>query len=206
MKISAVISKGAIKSEDSFRGRINIIVFLVVASAIISGTVLYILSENYLSDGIKESFNSFYSEFACGTKTEVFTGLFLSNLPFVVFAVILGSSSTGYLIIPIIGFIKIIGLGVVNTYLYSSFGLKGLEYSLLIFTPGKFLLIFSVIFLMQSCIDNSIKIKSVLKGESKTESYRTYYTVRIVFAAVMMLLSSLIDCILAVSFSKLFSF
>lgn len=206
MKISAVISKRSIKSDESFRERINLKVFFVIAFALISGTTIYILCENYLSTEIYESFNIFNTEFSFKTKTEIFTGLFISNLTFVIVTVILGSSSSGYLLILITGYIRIIGIGVVNTFLYSSFGLKGLEYSLLIFSPGKFLMLFSVILLMQTCIDNSLKIKSVLKGESRTESQRTYYILRIAIAVIIMLLSSLVDCVLAAGFTNLFSF
>lgn len=206
MKISAVISKRSIKSDDSFRERKNLKIFLVSAFALISGTTIYMLCENYLSSEIYESFNVFNTEFSLKTKTEIFTGLFISNLTFVIVTVILGSSSAGYLLILITGYIRIIGIGVVNTFLYSSFGLKGLEYSLLIFSPGKFLMLFSVILLMQTCIDNSLKIKSVLKGESRTESQRTYYILRIAIAVIIMLLSSLVDCVLAAGFTNLFSF
>ncbi len=206
MKISAIISKDIIKTSDAMKDRLNIKVFSVIALALLSGTLLYILSENHLIEEMRDSFTNFYGQFTSKSKTEVFTGILLAHLPYVVLMIILGSSTVGYLLIPLLSYIKITGIGVLNSYLYSAFGLKGLEYSLLIFFPGKFLMLFSVIFLMQCCIDNSVSVKNIIKGESRVKKNGTYYLIRITVAVLLLALSALIDCILAVSFSSLFSF
>ncbi len=206
MKISAVISKDIIKRSDAMKDRLNVKVFSVIAFALLSGTLLYILSENYLVEEMRESFIGFYSDFSSKSKTEVFTGILLAHLPYVAIMIILGSSSIGYLLIPLISYTKIAGISFLNSYLYSAFGLKGIEYSLLILFPGKFLMLFSVVFLMQCCIDNSVSVKNIIKGESRAENNGTFYAVRIAVAVIFLVFSSLVDCILAVSFSSLFSF
>ncbi len=206
MKISAVISKDIIKRSGMAKNKLNLTVFLVIALALLSGTVLFIISEKNLSKEIGDSFISFYSDFSSKTNGEIFTGMLSSHLPYVILMIILGKSSVGYAVIPVLSFTKIIGISFLNTYLYSVFGLKGVEYSLLIFIPGKFLMIFSVIFLMQCCMENSLNIKNILKGESRLENNSYFYWVRITVAVMILTLSSLVDCILTVSFSSLFSF
>ena len=206
MKISAVLPKGVIKNNEASSERINIKIFFALALALIEGTVIYIASESYLSSEMLDSFKGFFSDFSSKSMIEVFTGLVLTNLPFLIFSIILGSSTSGYIIIPLMGFLKITGIGVVNTYIYSAFGLKGVEYSLLVFYPGKFLLMFSFLFLMQACIENSLRIKNIAKGECRAEKYSISYAVKIIAATITMLLSSVVDCILIAAFSKLFSF
>ena len=206
MRISAVVTKDMIKSSNIIKDRLNLEIFIVIALGIISGTVFYIYSEPHIAEEIGNSFAAFCTGFTQKTKAEVFTGLLLGHLPYVIFMLILGKSSIGYIVIPLISYVKIMGIGFLNSYLYAVFGLKGVEYSLLIFLPGKFLMLFSVIFLMQCCIKNSVGIKSYIKGETEAENNSTIYSVRIMIAVIILISSSLIDCILTVSFSSLFSF
>ncbi len=206
MKISAVISKDIIKRSDIARNKLNFTVFIVIALALLSGTVLFVLSDKSLTEEISNSFFGFYSDFSSKSKAEIFTGILSAHIPYVILMIIFGKSSVGYTVIPVLSFTKIIGIGFLNTYLYSAFGLKGVEYSLLVFIPGKFLMLFSVIFLMQCCMENSLNMKNIVKGESRTENISGFYGARITVAVIILTLSSLIDCILTVSFSSLFSF
>ena len=77
--------------------------------------------------------------------------MLVSSLPYVILMILFGTSAYGTAVIAIISFIKVIGLGILSSFLYSSYALKGIEYSFLVFFPGKFTFILSVLFMMNTC-------------------------------------------------------
>lgn len=206
MKINAVISSDIIKRNGFFKDKIQIFCFLVLSSALITGTILYVLSEEYLTEDMFRYFTGFYLDFSSKTTLEVFSGIILSHLPYVLLMIVFGTSSVGCYFVAAISFIKASGMGLISAYLYSSFGLKGIEYALLIFFPGKFLMIFSILFIMHSGINNALYVKGLTKGEYRAEKSSNLYAVKAVTAVLLFILSSLVDCFLAVSFSSLFVF
>ncbi|MBE6774743.1 MAG: hypothetical protein E7543_00960 [Ruminococcaceae bacterium] len=206
MKINAVISTDIIKKEKITENKISIINFSVLASAIVCGTLLYVFLKDYFADGIFKSFTSFFSDFSNKTNLEIISGIALSHLPYILLMMILGTSACGCAIIVIISFIKVAGLGILAAYFYSSFALKGIEYALLVFFPGKFVLILSVLFMMHFCTNNSLNIKSLIKGECRAENMDSLYNLKSVIAILLFILSSAIDGFTVVSFSSLFAF
>ena len=206
MKIRAVISTDIIKSGGFIKHKLQLLNPALLALALVSGTVLYVVSRDYLTGEIWECFTGFFLDFSSKTKLEVFSGMLLSHLPYLVLTIVFGTCSMGYILVITAAFVKIMGIGMIATYLYSSFGLQGIEYALLIFFPGKFLMIFSMLYLMDICTTNSLYIKSLTKGESIIKNSSNLYTVRTVTAVIVFTFSLLIDCFLAVSFSSLFSF
>ncbi len=206
MNIRAFVSSDIIQREGIFKDKVNMLNFTVIALALISGTVLYALTDGSYSNEIWDFFKAFSFDFSSKSKVEVFSGIIISHLPYIILMIIFGSSSIGYNFIALISFVKVAGIGMLSTYLYSSFGLKGIEYAVLIFFPGKFIMIFSILFLMHSCINNSLHIRKLTRGEYGTEKSNNIYTVKVASAVLLFLISSFIDCILSVSFSSLFVF
>ncbi len=206
MKISAVISSDIIKREGIFKDKTLFINFLVLAFALVSGTVLYLSFENYLTGEIWEAFTGFSVDFSSKSKIEVFSGLLLSHIPYIILMIVFGTSSVGFIFSSATSFIKTAGLGIITAYLYSCFGLKGLEYSMLVFLPGKFIMLFSILFMMNTCMNNSLYISKLVKGECNKENSSNLFAVKFATAVILFILSSLTDCLLAVSFSSLFSF
>ncbi len=206
MKISAVIYPDIIKKDRLAKDKFLLLSFTVVALALVAGTVLYVFTEDYLTGEIWDTFTKFFVDFTSKTKIEVFSGMILAHLPYIMLMIIFGTSSVGYGFIVGLSFVKATGLGVLSAYLYSSFGLKGIEYALLVFFPGKFVLILSMLFLMHFCLNNSLYVCKLTKGECRAENNSTIYAVKVITAILLLVLSSLVDGFLAVSFSSLFSF
>lgn len=206
MKISAVISSDLIKKERYIKDKTLLLCFAVIASGLVSGTFIYLFAKEALNAEILDAFLSYFTSFSHKTKIEIFSGMLIANLPYILLVIVLGTSAYGSVFIAIFSFIKIAGLGILSAYFYSEFALKGVEYSLLVFFPGKFMLILSVLFMMHYSINNSIHISRLIKGEYKTENSSSLYSVKTATAVMMFILSSLFDCFMAVSFSSLFSF
>lgn len=206
MKVHTIISSDILKKDSIIKDKIYLISFSIIAVSFIFGTALYITAENSLTEEIFSCFTEFYSDFSHKTKLEVFSGILLSHLPYIMLVIILGTSAYGYGIIWIFSFIKASGLGILAAYFYTTFALEGIEYALLVFFPGKFFLILSMLFTMKCSADNSLYISRLIKGECRTENSSTLYSLKMVTAVLLFVLSSAIDCFTVVSFSSLFSF
>lgn len=206
MRISAVFSSDIINKERFIKDKILLFSFVVIAAGIISGIILFVFANNLFGNEISDMFSDYFTDLSDKTKIEIFTGMLVSSLPYVILMILFGTSAYGTAVIAIISFIKVIGLGILSSFLYSSYALKGIEYSFLVFFPGKFILILSVLFMMNTCINNSLEINRVLKGERKAENSSLNYSVKVITAVIMFIISSAIDCLMTVSFSSLFSF
>ncbi len=206
MKINAIITSDIIKKDGIFKDRILLINSLVITFGIITGTLFYTISEDYLAGEIWESFVKFNIDFTAKTKTEVLSGLIMGHLPYVFMMILFGTSAVGIYFIAPLAFIKSSGLGLIVAYLYSSFGLKGVEYALIIFLPGKFFVILSMLLLMHTSINYSAHIRGLIRGDSVKENSSTLYMFKVLTAVLMFILSAFVECFLIISFSSLFSF
>lgn len=206
MKINAVISPRVPVESNGPKNKIQLLSFAVIASSVIIGTLILILSKDYISSDILSEFEGYFSSLENKNTLEVFTGFLLSHIPYIMLMIVLGTCTYGTAFILILSFLKVSGLSVLNAVIYSTFGLKGIEYSLLVSHPGKFVLLLSVLLMTEFCIENSQKINSRLKGESKKQDSNNLYAVKIAVAVLLFIFSSLIDCFFTISFSSLFNF
>lgn len=206
MKINAVISPRVSVEPNGPKNKIQLLSFAVIASSVIIGTLIFILSEDYISCDILSEFEGYFSSLENKNTLEVFTGFLLSHIPYIMLMIVLGTCTYGTAFILILSFLKISGLSFLNAVIYSTFGLKGIEYSLLVSHPGKFVLLLSVLLMTEFCIENSQKINSRLKGESKKQDSNNLYALKVAAAVLLFIFSSLVDCFFTVSFSSLFSF
>ncbi len=208
MKISAVISPKIIKnsSKQMKYDKITLINFSVLAIGLALGVFVYISAKEYLTGEIWDYFINFTTDFSSKTSIEILSGILLSHLPYLLFMIILGTSIYGVIPAIIISVIKTMGLGLVISHIYSTYSLKGIEYTFMVFFPGKFVLLFSMMILMHVCINSSRKIQILSAGESQIKYSLTEYLTKVSFGALLMLFSSVIDCLAIVCFSSLFSF
>ena len=206
MKINTVISPRVSVEPTGPKNKIQLLSFASIASSVIIGTLIFILSEDYISSDILSEFEGYFSSLENKNTLEVFTGFLLSHIPYIMLMIVLSTCTYGTAFILILSFLKVSGLSILNAVIYSTFGLKGIEYSLLVSHPGKFVLLLSVLLMTEFCIENSQKINSRLKGESKQQDSNNLYALKIAVAVLLFIFSSLVDCFFTVSFSSLFSF
>lgn len=203
MKVStAVISLKRIVIKD--KGLLW--AFLAVLSGIISGSLLYTLVLCNSSNSIFKFFISFNTDFINKSDLEIFSGIVLSELLYFVVLFILGCSFTGKPLCIAATFIKLLGIGAMITYLYAQYELKGLEYVLLIFFPGKVLLIFAAMLMTKNSFEMSSTVKNgIYEKGSNTAIVKQYYLKSIIYMLIF-LLSSAVDYIMLKVFSGLFDF
>ncbi len=204
MKISAVINRPAFPVDNTKKSAV--ISSAVLILGVVAGTLIYILTKNNTSDILSEHFISFSSEFINKDKSEIFSGLVFQNIVFFIVMLVLATCALGTPAVFILSYIKTMGLGMLVTYLYDRFALKGLEYCLLIILPGKLILIFSMLLLTQSCYLMSIDIYTQIKNNNSRVVDFKKFSLRALLILVFILLSGALDFITVTSFSALFNF
>lgn len=207
MKVRAVISTGKIKTHDFETGKINLfLVAACMAAGIMSGCATYIIFADVIKGELWNCFIGFSTDFASKTYPEIFSGLLLSNLPYLLIMYLTGTNTKGCYLSLVFTFLKTYGLGLVSTYIFCCFALKGIEYCLLIFFPGKIFLIFAILLLTENCCNMSYKINCVAKQKYSSQTDPTRYNLRTAFVLLIIILSAVIDLIMIICFSSLFNF
>ena len=204
MKINAVISKPSI--NVNYANKTAILSAVIIALGIICGTIIFLVSDSTVAETLFEYFISFTTDFTNKNKPEILSGLILSHIPYFIVMIILGVSIVGVYLVPVITLIKSIGIGMLITYIYQTFMLKGIEYCLLVLFPGKFIMLFAMILLSQNCLITSNNIRLSAHGNKDRVVELDKYILRTVFIAMIILVSSTVDFITIISFSSLFDF
>ena len=207
MKINAVITARRIKMpENKFYNISAFISAIPIGMGIIFGCVVYLLFGEQIKGELWDFFISFTTEFIGKTKTEILTGLILSNVPYLLFMYLFGTNLRGTYLTFTLSFFKSFGLGLLSSYIFSTYALKGIEYCLLIFFPGKVLMIFSMLLLTDNCYNASLKLSDKVKEKNDSHIDLIRYDLRTIFISVLVVLSCVVDFVMIICFSTLFDF
>ncbi len=137
----------------------------------------------------------------------LFSASFSSGFLFLLTIFLLGISAWGFLFLPAVPLFKGFGFGLSTGYMYGAYGFSGVFYNLLIILPGAFLSALVIIVISKDSFRFSWDIMTSLRG-IKPDICNEFklYTVRIFWGLLILAVSSLIDMLLSLVFSGLFSF
>lgn len=205
MTIKTVIQKNKLDLLSS--GRVSTIISCIpIGTGLLLGCLFCFLFENQITEKLITAFVEFATNHSNKSGLEIFSGIVLSIIPYFLIMYFLGTSARGTSAIFLMTFLKALGLSIVTTYIYFTYELKGIEYCLLVFFPGKILLLFSMLLLTENCYVTSKKIQRTVKNKNESKVDLIKYDFRNVFIAVIMLLSCLVEFVLIKAFSTLFVF
>lgn len=204
MKVSATINK-PFYFKDNTKISANISAFILIAG-IISGTFIYIISRNNIANELFEYFISFSMYFSNKNNIEILSGLIMQNITYYIFMLVFATCVFGTSAVFFISFVKAMGLGMLTTHIYNEFALKGIEYCLLVFFPGKLLLIFAMVLLTQNCYLTSLDINKKVRYNNDRVVELRKFGLRALLILIIILISSLVDFLTVTSFSSLFDF
>ena len=205
MTIKTVMVKNKIDILDG--GRVSTAISCIpIGAGLFVGCLFCFLFENQISEKLIITFVEFSTIHTNKSDAEIFSGIVLSIIPYLIIMYFLGTSARGTSAIFILTFLKALGLSVATTYIYFTYELKGIEYCLLVFFPGKILLIFSMLLLTENCYLTSKYIKKSIKNKNDSKVDLAKYDFRIVFIAFIMLISCVVEFVLIKAFSTLFVF
>lgn len=205
MTIKTVIQKNKLDLLSS--GRVSTIISCIpIGTGLLLGCLFCFLFENQITEKLITAFVEFATNHSNKSGLEIFSGIVLSIIPYFLIMYFLGTSARGTSAIFLMTFLKALGLSIVTTYIYFTYELKGIEYCLLVFFPGKILLLFSMLLLTENCYVTSKQIQRTVKNKNESKVDLIKYDFRNVFIAVIMLLSCLVEFVLIKAFSTLFVF
>ena len=193
MKVSAVITKPDVRIDSTKKSAL--VSGAAVSAGIILGAFLYVFAKDGLT-----------GDFSNKNKPEIISGLIIPNVMYFIAMVIFGTSVIGTPAVYAMSVLKSSGLGLLTAYIYDCFALKGIEYCLLVIFPGKFLLIFAMVLLTQNCSHMSMAIYRCMKNAESRGADIRKFSARSFLILIILLISSLIDFVLLISFSSLFDF
>ncbi len=204
MKVSAVIAPNKLNFKQ--QNTSVLLSFLPIALGLITGSVIYMLCEDYLTGKLWDYFIGFTAEFSHKNGPEIISGLIVSNISYITLMFFFGTGAFGAPIVLMLSFIKSAGLSLTATYIYATYALEGIEYCLLVFFPGKVLMLFSMLLITQSSFATSREVGRIIKGTAESEVRLDRYILRSSLILAIFVLSSLVDFLMIISFSSLFSF
>ena len=98
------------------------------------------------------------------------------------------------------------GISALISYLYVQYGIKGLEYVLLVFFPGKCIFLSAAVIMTKNSFDMSCIVKNgIAEKGSSTPISKVYYFKSLIFS-MLFALSALVDFSALKIFSGLFDF
>lgn len=203
MKVNAVVFslKGLFRKDQGL-----LAAFLSALTGLVSGAFVYAFVLHEKNDLIVGAFIKFTTKFSDKSDIEIFSGFALGVLFYFAALFISGSSFLGKRLSIVITLFKTAGIGTLISHLYITYGLKGLEYVLLVFFPGKIIFIFAAVLMTKCCFDMSSSVKNgVDEKGSAAQLIKMYYLKTLVYLLIF-ILSSAVDFFTIKIFSDLFDF
>ncbi len=138
-----------------------------------------------------------------------FAASFSSSFIFLTVIFLLGLSLWGCVLVPFIPVVKGFGYGLSIGYLYSTYSWMGILYNFLIILPGAFVCSAVISAAAQESFLSSKKIIAVFRPSAVTDDPRIHlkrYTLAMLWLLFLTALSAILDMILSLLFSWIFSF
>lgn len=179
--------------------------FAAVTVGFISGAAVTNIASSVTGEAA-DLFVSFFTDFSDKSRLEIFSGLALEGIIYFLALFIAGSNIFGKELTLLLTALKASGITAIISVLYSNYGLKGLEYTLLVFLPGKTVLFFTMLFMTKFCYEFSADLRREKACLKETKAVTGVFAVKSIIALLIMLLSWLTDFLCITVFSGLFSF
>ncbi len=138
----------------------------------------------------------------------VFWNAFLTVLPYFLVLFLFGVSPAGPAVVPAVLFIRGLGAGLINGYLYRFFGIKGIAFSALLILPAALIVSFILILASRESFGFSLILaRAVLPGSPAIRLSGDFklYCFRYLFLIGLILIAALVDAVFSVCFLRFFN-
>ena len=198
-------------SARDFIKKNKMLVFLAMflLCGICFGAVLIKLADENAIKFMNVLFLSDFKERLNKPLLEAFITSISSTFVFGLISFFMGLSMWGFILAPIVPFVRGVCIGLCEGYLYSAYGLKGVCFHALIFLPGIFISSIAILLMTREAMKISNCFSSAMLTNSNASATSTsikLYVIRSSCITIIILISSVIDLISSLMFSKFFSF
>ena len=203
MKVNAVVfSAKSFLIKD--KGLLS--TFITMFTGVLVGVFIYAFLLNNTENVFFDLFISFNTDYISKSNIEIFSGILFNGLVYYLILFLSGTSFLGRYICITATFMKVVGITTLISYLYIQYGLKGLEYVLLVFFPGKAVLLLAAVIMTKNSYDMSRVVNNVIIEKGSTTSMKKLYYFKSLVFSFLFILSALIDFLALKIFSGLFDF
>ena len=193
------------KQQISLSDKLLLVSGSVMLLGVLIGVLLFRTNSSYMSNELCKYFISFSTDFSGKSYLEILSGFLSVNIIYYCIVMIMGTSALGDAPIVIMTFLQSTGLGALTSYLFTSYGIRGFEYFLLVLFPGKVILMIASLLAAQNVLISVNHIRSCLKHNLREEYQLKEYLIRSLFVLAIMTISCLSDSVTIKLFASLFS-
>lgn len=177
--------------------------FMLVGSFSVS------LCKNNSCYGVDSVINSIVNSRKTSTFWQTLLLSFLSSIIWLVVGYFCGASSFGFVVCFLLLSFRGFALGITAGFLYSTKGLFGIGFFLLVLFFGLFISNLTLIFAYSNSITLSLHYLHLLKGTNdanKTKEKMIIFSKKYIIYLSLIVISSVIDAVMSLSFSGYFNF
>ena len=192
------------------QNKLLVFLSLVLLCGIFWGSNIEELTKNQTVENITSMFLNDFKNRASQPIFYVFISSLSAAFLYILISFFMGLSIWGFLFVPLIPFFRGLSIGLVQNYLYSQYGLKGLLFQLIILFPGIFISSIAILLmakesmLISQTFSNILIFRSNSKFEKKSD-LKTYI-IKVGIILSIALGSVVIDMFLNFFFLRFFQF
>ena len=210
MKRTTVVRLRGMRFADAVSRNKTLIIML---AAFVLGVVLGTLQIKHINSGVMSQVAEKFAGYLSVRRKRAFFPMLLSScklwLPYFIVAFLCGTSLVGVAVTPpVIGCYGYI-YGILSAYLYKTYSLAGVGFLFLIVLPARVISSFGMLLSGRESLDFSFTVAKVtLQSSSLTHAYTDFknYCLHNLIILILLIVSSLIDCLFAVCFIRFFGF
>lgn len=182
--------------------------FLMFAAGMACGASIIKDGDSFLTSKLVEVFESYHAIRSVQSIAATFGNTLFASTLFILSGYIFGLCAVGIPIISALPFLKGLGLGMVTGWLYSTFALKGLAYSLLIIYPGSLVAILALLLGCNESLMTSYDIfLSISNRSDKADGGGIrLYNARFIIFFLITTAGALLETVFSKAFSSFFKF
>lgn len=178
---------------------------VVIMLGMITGVLLFRTNSSYMSSELCKYFIAFSTDFSGKSYLEILSGFLSVNIIYFTIIIVMGTSALGDVPIIIMIFMQSMGIGALTSYLFTTYGIRGFEYFLLVLFPGKIILMVASILSAQNGLKSVIQIRGCIRHSQREEYSFKLYLIRSVMILAVMSVSCLVDSVTIKLFASLFN-
>ena len=192
------------------QNKLLVFLALTLLLGVFLGSNLEELLKNQTVESISTIFLNNFKSRASQPIFYVFVSSLSSIFLFILISLFMGLSVWGFLFVPLIPFFRGLSIGLIQNYLYSQYGLKGILFQIVVLFPGFFISSIAILLmakesmLISQVFSNNFIFKSISKYEKNLNLKD--YVIKIGIILSIALLSVIVDVSLNFLLLRLFSF
>ena len=192
------------------QNKLLVFLSLVLLCGIFLGSNIEELTKNQTVENITSMFLNDFKNRASQPIFYVFISSLSAAFLYILISFFMGLSIWGFLFVPLIPFFRGLSIGLVQNYLYSQYGLKGILFQIIVLFPGIFISSIAILLmakesmLISQTFSNILIFRSNSKFEKKSD-LKTYI-IKVGIILSIALGSVVIDMFLNFFFLRFFQF